>query len=99
VHRHLNIAAWPLPYYRDGDIAAIDWSDADFVFMSSSCFSDATVVSLFNKALDLKQGAKLVSLKLPSEEDPFFGGQFELSLKTFVKMSWGRSPAYVLVRK
>ena len=66
-----------------------DWFDADIVYLSAVCFSDALVAGvadLFNK---LKKGSRVISLKqIPDRE-------FLLLYATIkVKMTWGLQLVY-----
>lgn len=69
----------------------VDWSDADVIFTSSICFPDTLIDGIFNKAKQLKKGARIITLKnLPSSEE------FEVKYDLRVKMSWGKTGVYIL---
>ena len=52
-------------YNREADILQSDWSSADIIYISSICFSDNFMQTLFEKCKLLKMGSKLLTLKLP----------------------------------
>merc|ERR1711871_947836 len=62
----LNMRSNSLLEIREGDVLTEDWSDADFLYISSICFSDATVDALFEKGRHLKPLSVIASLKLPT---------------------------------
>ena len=51
----------------EGDIETTDWLDADIVFTSSVCFTEELFGNLLQKAMQLKKGARLISLKAIGE--------------------------------
>ena len=60
-------AGLPLMEVRLGDMLTEDWSDADFVFVTSVSYSEATMIQLLEiAAMRLRQGARLVTLSLPA---------------------------------
>ena len=87
-----------------------DWSDADFLYISSICFSDSMTDAVFEKAQDLKPRSVIASLKLPSvgfyfaqkeEEEPCYlsnDGYFEYFKEEWYKMNWGSISVYFLRR-
>lgn len=89
-----SIRQLPPMEIREADILVADWSAADVVYISSICFSDSFVQSIFEKSKALKPGSKFITLKLPGSLD----GWFEVDSQAWYKMTWGRIMVYVLRR-
>lgn len=95
---------------REGDVLVEDWSDADFLYISSVCFSDPMIDSVFDKAKYLKPKSVLATLKLPTVgftfcqnegADPSVisnDGFYEFFKEEWYKMDWGRIAVYFLRR-
>ena len=47
----------------------MDWSDGDFVFLGSCVFPDDVLAAVFDKAVALKPGSKVVTLSLPEDQE------------------------------
>ena len=45
------------------DILRLDWSDADIIYASSICFPDELAEGIADKCIDLKKGARILTLK------------------------------------
>ena len=72
----------------------IDWSDADLVLVSSTCYDEEFMQEISNKMKKLRKGAWILSLtKLipnpPGEE------VFKCVMSIDMKMSWGFSTLHV----
>ena len=74
-----------------GDMLQVDWSDADVIFTSSICFPDELIEGMFAKALSLKVGARIMTLKSFPVNDIF-----EVRHSVRVKMTWGKTGLYIL---
>ena len=48
-----------------GDATVIEWSDADVVFINSTCFEDSLLEKLAAKASDLKPGSFVFTVTKP----------------------------------
>ena len=82
-----------------GDIFAFDWSDADLLFVNSTCFTQEMMVQINEKAITCKKGTWFITLskRLPFAEKcsstdnektkPDLHWEFVLGIK--LKMSWG----------
>lgn len=81
--------------YRHDNILYADWSDADFIYTASLCFSEHLVQKIVAKAACLRPGARLVTLKLPADG---YVPTFALEKTVSVHLFCGVVPAYVLVR-
>lgn len=81
--------------FCDGDACAVDWgSDADFLFMNSTCFSDAMMLRLVTVADRMKAGSWAVTFtkRLPSHDWAVLESQpFE--------QTWGGSATIFIHRK
>eukprot|EP00602_Paraphysomonas_sp_CaronLab_P005632 CAMPEP_0185028220 /NCGR_PEP_ID=MMETSP1103-20130426/13860_1 /TAXON_ID=36769 /ORGANISM="Paraphysomonas bandaiensis, Strain Caron Lab Isolate" /LENGTH=244 /DNA_ID=CAMNT_0027562573 /DNA_START=66 /DNA_END=800 /DNA_ORIENTATION=+ len=77
-----------------GDATAIDWSDADVVFMNSTCFEDDLLAKLAAQAANLKPGSFVLSTtrKLPSDA-------FEIMETTSMMEVWGECTLFIQRRK
>jgi hypothetical protein len=80
---------------RTGDILNEDWSDGDFIFIASLCFSDNLVSAVFERCAKLKVGSIVASHNIPDNVQQHFS-----LLKTVsVRGSWGFIRTYILFRK
>ena len=78
-----QLAHSPVEIYQ-GDMLVHDWTEADIIYLSAVCFSDALVAGVADLCDRLKKGTRIVSLKeIPSR--PFL----ELYAAIKVKMTWG----------
>ena len=68
-----------------GDMLAVDWSNADIVYASSICFPDSLVDGIADKCVLLKKGSRVITLKNFPPRDYL---KLEYLLK--LKMTWGR---------
>ena len=66
-----------------GDFLHHDWSNSDFVFMNSTCYSPALIASISAQAEKLQPGALVVSLT-----KALTSTQFKLLSKRKFQMSW-----------
>jgi hypothetical protein len=81
--------------HRLDSFLSADWSDADFVYAASLCFSDTLVHQLVACAgTRLRAGARLVTLKLTENYHQWF----LLDRTVHVVLACGSVPAYVLLR-
>ncbi len=80
---------------RKGNLLVEDWSDADFIFLSSLCFSDGLLSGISEKSKSLKPGSIILTSKLPANYEE----NFVLDSKLWLKSSWGSSRIFKLVRK
>ncbi len=62
----------------------LDWSDGDFVFLNSTCYSPLLMSALSVKAEALRSGALVVSLTKALQSE-----KFQLLSKKKYVMSWG----------
>jgi len=76
-----------------GDILAVDWSEADLVYVSSLCFPETLLTEIAIRMEKLKPGARVLSLKafLPSSS-------FLLLHSAKAKMTWGPASVYLYHR-
>ena len=74
-----------------GDMLAVDWSDADIIFTSSICFPEELINGIFEKAQQLKVGARIMTLKSFPVND-----FFDVKYSVRVKMTWGKTGLYIL---
>mmetsp|Transcript_33015 Transcript_33015/g.32724 ORF Transcript_33015/g.32724 Transcript_33015/m.32724 type:complete len:228 (+) Transcript_33015:797-1480(+) len=76
-----------------GNMLEVDWSDADIIFTSSICFPQELIDGMLEKAHSLKKGARFITLKTFPQNDIF-----EVKYNLRVKMTWGKTGVYILVR-
>jgi SAM-dependent methyltransferase len=74
-----------------GDILKVDWSQADLVFVNSTCFSDEMVMSISEKPVRI--GTLAISLTRPLSATTWT--QLEVVRKM---MSWGEATVYIQVK-
>ena len=53
----------------NGDILECDWTDADIIFFNSVCYPDSLIEGFLDRAIKLKAGTRIISLK-PLPERP-----------------------------
>ena len=80
--------------FRLDNILNVDWSDADFVYTASLCFSDQLMYQVISLGEKLRPGARLVTLKLTENYHQYFVLEKTIS----VSMTVGLCSAYVLRR-
>ena len=80
---------------RPAKIEAEDWSDGDFVFINSLCFSDDLLRVIFESAALLKPGSLIATSKLSPNHDRHFSLIKTAALRT----SWGMQTIHLLKRK
>ena len=95
---------------REGDVLVEDWTDADFLYISSVCFSDSMIDAVFEKAKQLKSNSVIATLKLPTVGFTFVQsedetparisncGFYEYFKEEWYKMSWGKVGVYFIRR-
>jgi len=76
-----------------GDILENDWSDADFIYIASLCFSEKVMLAITEKGKLLKKGTRILSLKPLNDEKIY-----KLLYCFKVKMSWGLTDVYLFER-
>jgi hypothetical protein len=62
----------------------VDWFDADIIYFSSVCYPDYLTNGVMDRCVNLKTGARMISLK-PLPERSYI--QMYAMMK--VKMTWG----------
>tara|TARA_B100000700_G_C14772339_1_gene727339 strand:- start:77 stop:826 length:750 start_codon:yes stop_codon:yes gene_type:complete len=72
------------------DLNNISMTDADIVFISSTCFSDSLMDRISRQCEQLKTGAKVVSLTRGIQSS-----QYETIEKKHIKMSWGSPTLFI----
>eukprot|EP01038_Epipyxis_sp_PR26KG_P005834 gene5834-8049_t len=87
----------PLLEVKLGNIIEVDWSDGDLIFISSLCYSDTLLETIFEQGANLKAGSKIITLKKPLLDNA--NDNFQLWKTITGKMSWGLVELYVYVRK
>ena len=71
-----------------GDICQIDWTDANFLFVNSTCFGEDMMTAISN--VEVSVGTIAVSLTRPLFANTW--AQLEVVKK---KMSWGEATVYI----
>jgi len=76
--------------FMNGDATVIDWSDADVVFMNSTCFDDTLMRALAGKCEELKPGSIVITTtrRLPSS-------LFEILEQNKMNESWGEATVFI----
>lgn len=87
-HKSLNIE------FIQDDILYYDWSDADIVYVSGTCFRSDMINALIAKFLKLKVGARLILGSMDLDEV----GGFKLNYSNLHLMSWGLNTIKVYER-
>ena len=75
------------------DFLNVDFSDADIVYISSTCFSEDTMEKLEKKFLNLKSGSRIIMLTKDLNSS-----DFDLKYKELCKMGWGTCTVRLYVR-
>ena len=72
------------------DLEVKNWSDGDIIFANSTCFDDALMGSIAEKAARLKKGAIVITLtkKIP-------GPHFKVLEHQLYQMSWGGATVFI----
>lgn len=91
----LALSAMPTLEILQADVCGISLVDADVVFVSSLCFSDAVLSAVLSNATAMRAGGRLATLKMPLD----WQAAWELEQTCWIKMTWSRIPVYVLRRK
>ena len=76
--------------FLPNDATMIDFSDADFVFINSTCFNNSLMIDLSLKCKSLKEGAIIVTTTRR-----IVGSAFELLEELKMEESWGDATVYV----
>ncbi len=80
--------------FKQGNITEADVSDADVVFMCSTCFSKELMSTLTNKLAQLKKGLVVVTLKqLPEHKS------FKLEKTLHLSTSWSKESPFYFYRR
>lgn len=77
-----------------GDLVAIDYSDADVVFIPSTCYSETLMSMIRRRATMLRAGAILITVSQTLQSSAF-----ELYTSLEVPMSWGKSTIFIYTRR
>ena len=77
------------------DLANCIVDDADLVFVSASCFSDALLAAILRNAAGMKRGAVFATSRLPPN---FQVAGWDLERTCWVKMSWAKVQLHILRR-
>jgi len=77
-----------------GDFLKVNFSEADFIFANSTCFSQAIMEKLENHFLSLKKGARIIVLTKKLTKKNFF-----LVDSLIFKQSWGEATVNFYVKK
>lgn len=77
-----------------GDATVLDWAEARVVFANSTCFDEALMARLADRAAALAPGTYFVTTTtaLPSD-------RFELRWKGFMRETWGDATVFVQRRR
>jgi hypothetical protein len=76
------------------DFVAIDFSDADFVFVPSTCYTETLMSMIRRRATMLRPGAYLATVSRTLQSTAF-----ELRTNFSVPMSWGESTIFLYQRR
>lgn len=87
-HQHTRV------HFVNGDATVIRWTDADVVFMNSTCFDDNLMNKLALLASELRPGSFVLSttVNLPSPD-------FEILEVSTMRQKWGECTIYIQRRK
>lgn len=72
-----------------GDMLEIDFTNADIIFMNSTCFQDDLFAPLEKKLLHVKNGTRIITLTKPLTLTPFILQKQEKS-----DFSWGQATVF-----
>jgi hypothetical protein len=80
--------------FLHGDATAIKWTDADVVFMNSTCFEDSLMTKFAELCSELKPGSFVLTttVNLPSPD-------YEILEESILKQRWGECTLYIQRRK
>ncbi len=81
-------------HFTHGDATVIKWSDADVVFMNSTCFDDPLMEKFAQLCSELRPGSFVLStsVNIPSPD-------FEILEVSTLKQKWGECTLYIQRRK
>jgi len=79
--------------FLHNDATLIDWSDADVVFMNSTCFTSGLMIDLSGKCKALKEGAIIISITRQ-----VVGPAVKLIEERKMMESWGEATVYIQKR-
>ena len=79
--------------FLNNDVLTVDWSDANIVFMNSTCFNRSLMVDLSFKAKALAPGALVVTTT-----KRLIGPAFDLLEELQMEESWGDATVYIQQR-
>ena len=79
--------------FLHNDATLIDWSDADFVFFNSTCFTTKLMIELSRKCRALKEGTIIVSITRR-----IIGTAVKLLEERKMTESWGEATVYIQKR-
>lgn len=80
--------------FLKGDFLRADFSEADVLYMCSTCFSDEMMEGIARAAEMMKAGSRVITLTKPLPSD-----QFEEIHHEFYPMSWGTSQVFIYKKK
>ena len=86
----------PLPFpskFLNNDALEVDWSDADVVFMNSTCFTQSLMIDLSYACKNLKDGAFIITTTRR-----VIGPSFLLLEEIKMEESWGDATVYIQQR-
>ena len=67
-----------------GDILKTDWSEADILYISSVCFSEALLSAIAEQTAKLKKGSRVITL-----QNFTHAPHLEMKYSLMHRMSWG----------
>ena len=74
-----------------GDMTEVAWeTEADIIYAACVCFPETLLVSIVDKMVNLKTGARVVALRLLPDREYL---KLDQCLK--IRMTWGNSEAYI----
>lgn len=79
--------------FVEGNLLRADWSDADVVFINSTCFSKGLMEKISQQADRLRPGACIITLT-----QPLTSSYFEILKSIKYDYSWGTATTHIQVR-
>jgi hypothetical protein len=76
--------------FLNNDFLLIDWSDADIVFMNSTCFNNSLMLDLSMKGKALAPGTIVVTTTRK-----MIGPAFDMVEELTMQESWGDATVYI----
>lgn len=84
--------------FIQGDMLAVDLSDATFIYLYGTCLEDDYIEKLLTRLIQLRAGTHVITVSYPLTE--YCGGAHFEVIKTFpARFPWGTAPVFLNRRR